>query len=566
MIDRGGSFVRGRTFHRPMMLVGAGVVVAFVMALAIEIIAEHRSAVEGTFERLENLARIADENISSSLKLLDVMLQDVGREANAVEDLSTEQNLLSSMNARTAAVEGLRTITISDAAGRIVYSTRPEIKGFDASQRPYFTELRASSDRDRLFVNGPIKASLGVVVLFVSRPRPAVGDDWTGVVTAAIPPPYFAAILETMRPKAGGVAALIGRDGDVVAWSPKHEGLPEGPPARETSLATLIAPDRKTARATATMGGENVRRFVVVRATSHPKLFVAVGQSEETVMAEWLEGSMVKAAGAAILVILAILLLRRLAGYERDLAKKTEALTEANRELQGFVYVVSHDLQEPLRMVSSFVSLLRRRYRGRLDAEADEFIGFAVDGAERMSAMIRDLANLSRLATRGEEFRPVAVDRVVDAALANLKVAIDEAGAEVSVAANLPVVRGDESQLLRLFQNLIGNAVKFRDRGHASLIQIECQRRGKEWMFSVEDNGIGIEERHFEQIFIIFRRLHGPEEYEGTGIGLAVCKRIVERHGGRIWVESTPGKGSRFKFSIPADGTGIAERDRGLPS
>lgn len=542
-----------RASHRPMMLAGAGAIAVFVAALAGEIVAERLAAVDMAFERLENLARIADENVSGSLKLLDVMLQDVGREANAVENSSDERDLLSSMNARTAAVDGLRTITISDAAGKIVHSTRPEVKGFDAGGRAYFTEPRDSPDRDRLFVTGPIKASLGVVVLFVSRPRPPVDGQWNGVATAAVPPGHFTTMLETVRPRDDGFAALIDRGGNVVAWSPEREGIPDGT-ARETGLAAMTAPNRVAVRAALAVAGEDVRRLVVVRATGHPKLFVAVGQSEKTVLAEWLEDTLMKGGAGGFVVFLAMLLLHRLAVYERELAGKTEALTEANRELQAFVYVVSHDLQEPLRTVGSFLELLRQRYQGRLDADADEFIGFAVEGAERMSAMVRDLGNLSRLSTRGGEFRPVAIAGALEAALANLKLAIDEAGAGVSLAAGLPTVRGDEGQLARLFQNLIGNAVKFRDHGRAPLIHVGAERRGRDWVFAVEDNGIGIEEKHFEKIFMIFRRLHGREEYEGTGIGLAVCKRIVERHGGRIWVESSPGKGSAFKFTIPADG------------
>ncbi len=203
-------------------------------------------------------------------------------------------------------------------------------------------------------------------------------------------------------------------------------------------------------------------------------------------------------------------------------------------------------------MVASYTKLLEKRYKGRLDADADEFIHYVVDGATRMQQLINSLLDYSRVGTRGRDFAPVAVEEIVEQALANLEAGIKETGARITCDA-LPTIRADESQLSQLFQNLLGNAIRFRSKAPPE-IHISAEHRDDDWLFSVRDNGIGMESQYFDRIFVIFQRLHSRAEYAGTGIGLAICKKIVERHGGRIWVESEPGKGSTFFFTLPVQG------------
>jgi PAS domain S-box-containing protein len=231
------------------------------------------------------------------------------------------------------------------------------------------------------------------------------------------------------------------------------------------------------------------------------------------------------------------------------LARNADALRQSNAELQQFAHIASHDLQEPLRMVASYLQLLQRRYKGKLDKDADEFIDYAIDGTHRMKRLIEDLLKYSRAGRNLAAATPLHSEDALREALRNLKTAIEESHAQVTWD-SLPRVSGEEVQLVQLFQNLVGNAIKYRGE-RTPQVHISARRSDSGWIFSVADNGIGIEAQYFDRIFAVFQRLHRRHEYEGTGIGLAICKRILQQHGGRIWVESEFGKGTTFFFELP---------------
>jgi len=238
--------------------------------------------------------------------------------------------------------------------------------------------------------------------------------------------------------------------------------------------------------------------------------------------------------------------------YRQKLQTLVQELDASNHELEQFAYVISHDLREPLRMISSYIDLFRRRYGDRIDGDGDTFLEFARDGARRMDHMVRDLLDFSRVGRRGDPPTTLALTEVVEAALRNLAPAIEESAATVSVVEGLPEVTGSRSELIRLIQNLVGNAIKYRHPDRPPRVTLTAEALPGEWQFAVADNGIGIEPQHFERIFEIFQRLHTRERYDGTGIGLAVCRKVVAHHGGRIWVQSEPGVGSTFTFTLPA--------------
>ena len=237
----------------------------------------------------------------------------------------------------------------------------------------------------------------------------------------------------------------------------------------------------------------------------------------------------------------------------QDHKHSQEELARSNQDLEQFAYVASHDLQEPLRMVATYTQLLAERYKGKLDSDADKYIHYAVDGALRMQKLVQDLLAFSRVGRQGMTLESTDCNTVLEASLSNLNAAIQESGAVIRHSP-LPVVMADSSQLVQVFQNLIGNAIKFRGP-EAPSIQVNAEATANEWIFSVTDNGIGIASEQAENVFVIFRRLHTRAEYPGNGIGLSVCKKIVERHGGRIWVKSEAGRGSTFQFTLPIKAT-----------
>jgi signal transduction histidine kinase len=229
-----------------------------------------------------------------------------------------------------------------------------------------------------------------------------------------------------------------------------------------------------------------------------------------------------------------------------------DALDRANAELEQFAYVASHDLREPLRMISSYMGLLVRRYGDQLDDDAREFTNFARAGADRMDRLILDLLEYSRVGRWNRTMTELDLGEVADQAACTLDAQVRAAGATVEIARGMPTVVASWEEILRLFQDLIGNALKYRDTGRPPVVRVSARRDGEFWLVSVADNGIGIAAEHFERIFLIFQRLHTRDQFEGTGIGLAIAKKVVERHGGRLWLESVPGQGSTFSFTLPA--------------
>ena len=388
----------------------------------------------------------------------------------------------------------------------------------------------------------PIRDPVGRIVGACS-----IGRDITRAKAAQQRALHLAAIVES------SADAVIGKDldGIVTSWNQGAERI-YGYSARDIlgrSIIRLAMPDRLDEipkMLERLKAGEQIQSYETRRRRKDGAV-VDISLSVSPIKDP--EGRIVGASAIERDITLAKRAEQALQKAHEELRERTEQLARSNTELERFAYVASHDLQEPARTVASFCELLQRRCGELLDDKALEWIGFAVDGARRMQRLIADLLEYSRAQTRTRSFEPTDCAAVVDEALGNLRASIEEARAQVTQDA-LPSVTADAAQLVQVFQNLIGNAIKFHGV-EPPRVHVSAERSAGEWIFSVRDNGVGIEPQHRDQIFEVFRRLHPQGKYPGTGIGLAICKRVVERHRGHIWVESTPGRGSVFYFSIP---------------
>jgi len=391
-------------------------------------------------------------------------------------------------------------------------------------------------------------ADLTVAVARDDEGRPqyeiAVFDDITERVEAD-----EALRVQTERLHIGQAAArmiILDRDipSDTLAWSDSPEWLRGPLPAsgRYPTFTEQVHPeDRERFVATRDRALETLQgmtqEFRIVRTDGQVLWLLA----RQKVFAN--------DAGKAVRMLVALTDITDRKAAERELREAHDELARSNAELEQFAYVASHDLQEPLRMVASYTQLLGKRYGDRLEGDAKEFMAYIVDGAGRMKQLIEDLLAYSRVGTRGREFRPVKLEAVVARARTNLRAALEESGAQLTHDP-LPEVEADEMQLAQLLQNLIGNAIKFHGAARPQ-IHVFANENENEHEITVKDNGIGIEPQYFERIFMVFQRLHDKGRYPGTGIGLAICKKVVDRHGGRIWLESAPGDGSSFHFTLP---------------
>ena len=473
-------------------------------------------------------------------------------------------------------------IGVSDATGRIIAATdlsaRPDTDGkteggLGLNQRDWF-EIVRQTGQVHLLEAQLSPESEGIMAVGLSAPIYGRQGDFRGVVTSRVPLENLRAILEQEGKLQHGEEAhdwlVLDRQGAVIIEKNQVKGMDSSPSKMELLSARRAAEDRDKPGFVEEL--HQRRQIPVVTGYARTRGYSNFPGFDWTVLVRLDRERAHAPINRLIWTVggVGLLLVMPLAGFgvwaswklvreQRDLVSARQALEDtvaelkrSNADLQQFAYVASHDLQEPLRMVSSYTQLLARRYRGKLDSDADEFIGYAVDGANRMQTLINDLLAYSRVTAQGKVFERVDCNGLLEEVLSNLRVA-DEQNRAVVTHDPLPTVMADRGQLGQLFQNLIGNAIKFRGE-EPPQIHVSAEQRTGEWLFSVRDNGIGVGPQYAERIFIIFQRLHNREEYPGTGIGLAICKKIVERHGGRIWVVSHTGQGATFHFTLPLVG------------
>lgn len=471
-------------------------------------------------------------------------------------------------------------IATADDIGRIIAATdspppaqaRPATDGSSLDQRDCFESVRRTG---HVYVGEPQRApeSGGALVVSFGAPIRGSHGEFRGAVISQVPLENFRTIID----KAGAFQLgeepydwlLMDRSGITISERDQVNptkgnllelNLPSAVQAaadrHKSGFVEELHPGRRVPVVTGYARTRGYRDFAgfdwtVLMQVDHDRAYAPIN---ELVMRVGAIGSLVLAPLTGFGIWASWKIIREdraLSQASRALENSVADLTRSNADLQQFAYVASHDLQEPLRMVASYTQLLGKRYKGKLDSDADEFIGYAVDGANRMQRLIQDLLSYSRITTQDKAFEPIDCNGALESAIGNLRMTVEKEKAVVTHDP-LPIVMGDSTQIVQLFQNLISNAIKFHG-ADPPRIHVSAERTDTEWLFAVRDNGIGIDSQYAARIFVIFQRLHTVADYPGTGIGLALCKKIVQRHCGRIWVDSQPGHGATFYFTFPLD-------------
>jgi signal transduction histidine kinase len=507
-----------------------------------------------------DVCRLLDEHASRTLDAAELALMRV---ADHGDDLGLEGRPVSALIRRTltdmlGTSAHLGNLYLLDTNGRLVIDFRgvhPVGTGF--GERDWVKALRIDGASGTFIGQASFDEASRSFVFTVARR--VIGNDgrWIGLAAVTVQVDYFKQFYQKLDYGPVPALGVYRLDGAVLVRQPmKADDV--GRNMSGNPIYTIHLPKAPSGTYQGRSAVDGVVRVVSYRALESRKLLVWVSVGADEALVAWRDRSIriggLVAVSWLLMGGLAFMLYREL---QRE-HKVTEALATANRDLQRsntdleqFAYIASHDLKEPLRNISSYVQLLQRRYQGQLDSDADAFIGYTVEGVQRMQTIISELLSYSRVGTGDLTMVPVQAGILVSTAQAHLKGIISEAQAVVEVEGQLPVVEGDAALLGSLFQNLISNALKYRREDVRPEVRIGCRDKGAEWAFYVADNGIGIAEEYHQQIFDLFRRLHPRDRFAGTGIGLAICQRVAERHGGRIWVESTPGKGSTFWFTLP---------------
>jgi signal transduction histidine kinase len=553
---------RRRSHLLPLLGGGAGIIAVIVILTGWAILQgkddAHRTAEAVT----ANLSQTLAENFGSTIHLIDLGLLAIQGEIDRQQkggqwDDGAIAAAVAQQDAWRPDLTGFR---VFGPDGTLRYGTTNVVnRDANYAQHDEFKFLR-DTPGSGLVVTPPVFGGASQQWL-VGLARRITNPDGSfgGAVYGSIPSRLLTADFSALDLGSDGVILLCHSNFRIAAWFPVAKGMadPTGTDGISAELRALIGSGAEDAHYDAVSPVDGVRRVVHVRRIAGLPYFILVALSERDYLADWRRNSvhLLLFGGLMVAGVLAgmVILHRRISDWRQanaDLAEKTELLIQSNADLEQFAYVASHDLQTPLRNIISYTQLLERRYKDRLDADADDFIGFIVDSSKRMTQLINDLLDYSRTTSQERPLGPTPAAGAVDRALVDLKADLDRSGASVAVG-DLPLVMAEPSHLVSVFQNLLGNALKYRAADRPLRISVTAERGGlDQWRFAVADNGIGIEPQYFDKIFEIFQRLHPAVDAAGTGIGLALCRRIVHRFGGTIWVDSTPGAGTTFFFTL----------------
>ncbi len=541
-------------------------IIALVIFVNLFVFALIAASLEGSYHQFSeragitsrNMNRLVAEGIASDIDRIELGLKAVVDEAiracgGRLLDGAEMNAFLARLQERLPMTDALR---MANESGYISASPDRVPADLSVADRDYFTRLQ-NDPQAGLVISQPVASRVnGKWVLVFARRLLSCTGEFKGIVYASVAIDWFTQKFRALEVGPNGAVVMRGnasRDFDLLARFPTA-GFVGQTKVSDTFRATISAvPHAGTYQARA--GADSVLRTFSYQAVGKYPFITLVGLATEDYLGDWWrEGVKLTALGLMFALATTVGGLAMLRTW-RALELRTEELARSNADLEQFAYVSSHDLQTPLHNIVNFTQLLGQRYRGRLDEDADEFIGYIVNGAKRMSQMISDLHDYAQISGTGRVSVPVDLGAVVKAVLSRLATPLTAVGAEVRVG-RLPIVSAEPLQMQRLFENLIDNAIRYHHPDRPLRIEIEAQPAGDRlWRLVIRDNGVGISPDYYERIFVIFQRLEPMKYPNGTGIGLAICRRIVYRFGGRIWIESEVGKGASFLFTLPGTGS-----------
>jgi len=546
-------------------VLGAAVILGAVAYHVFDLWTDYRGVLDENRQRIDVMNVMLAEQTDRAIESVDLVLDNVDAELRHKAFPAEYRGLAAHrlLRDRMTGIPLIRNLALIGTDG-ILFADNMEFpaKPISVRDRDYFHD--EMEREDGMHISAPIMGRLQNRWTFVFSQRLLGPDgDVRGVIGAGIETKYFDDLYSAVLPGPGWAIWLYRKDGVLLTRYPAVDKQIGARPEIEPFLGQLKIAPVGAGRAT---GLDDRDRVFGYRAMAKYPLVVVTSVDASVMLTPWRRTAAAKAGGMALslalLVAMVVVILRQLrrieaqaaalGDRERRLASANHDLERSNADLEQFAYVASHDLREPLRMINAYLTLIERRFAALFDDEGREFLEFAKDGAVRMDRMVLDLLAYSRIGRGTPSRQMVNSGELVVAALTNLSMAVAESEAQVEIVGHLPSVAGDASALTRLFQNLIGNALKYRNAERPPTVVIGAERRPEGWEFFIRDNGIGIAPEHYDRIFTIFQRLHPRSRYEGTGIGLAIARKTVEHHGGRIWVESEPGKGSTFFFTLPA--------------
>jgi signal transduction histidine kinase len=530
-----------------------------------------------------NLAQTIEQYVADLIDKIDYLLYDAVAEierelrAGTLDPKAVNQFIVLRQN-QLAALEAIR---VADDTGAVIFGSAPSSSvPRNLSDRDYFMQQRDNLVHGLFISRSHLSRVTGRWSIFFSRRINRPDGSFYGVAYSVIPADTVEEFFSRINVGHDGGISLRDDKLTVLVHHPDPKGASRGNGTLSPEMQHFLDSGVTASTFSNREAWDDIARTVSIRKVGRFPLFINIGLAKSDYLAPWYAEVrwFITLYAVFVLATLTWALLLYRAWQQRMLAderarhtleerviEKTAhlrdyatALERSNADLEQFAYVASHDLREPLRMVSSYLGLLERRYGALLDQDGHEFIGYAKEGAVRMDRLVQDLLEFSRVGRHTTPPKPTPLAPLMQEVLRVLSRAIAEAGAEVVVPDTLPEIVCCGDELFLLFQNLISNALKFRTPERQPQIRIGAERQAQAWQLSVSDNGIGIAPEYFDRIFMIFQRLHTRTQYEGNGIGLAICKKIVERHGGRIWVESEPGEGTAFLFTIPDAGSALA--------